>query len=337
MKLDFDPRKNITIIDHIIMTLKRIIKFNDIMDLLTIKKSVKNWRMVALFKLGIINGFKLILRDGASIKIDRSNFVSFWSYAPLMNELVLKLEVEGAHKIKNLEIDKITKIIKFEFKGNTVKFSYDSSKQLINTFGLIKEQFTEEQYKWLEVERKDVIDIGANVGDSAIYFALKGAKHVYAFEPYPYSYGIAMQNIKLNKLQDKITLLNEGCSWKEGKIKINAEYKNLGGTDLKNFKKGTNISITTLKEILKRFEIPEEAVLKIDCEGCEYRVLLETKNSDLRRFKQIQIEYHYGYLNIKKKLEGAGFRVTNTMPVHSANSEAENKQMIVGLIYASKT
>ena len=59
--------------------------------------------------------------------------------------------------------------------------------------------------------------------------------------------------------------------------------------------------------------------------GCEYRVLLETKNSDLRGFKQIQIECHCGYLNIKKRLEGAGFRV-----------EAENKQMLVGLIYASK-
>ena len=66
-------------------------------------------------------------------------------------------------------------------------------------------------------------------------------------------------------------------------------------------------------------------------------VLLETKNSDLRRFKQIQIEYHYGYLNIKKKLESAGFRVANRIPVYSANSEAENKRMLFGLIYASKT
>jgi hypothetical protein len=135
-------------------------------------------------------------------------------------------------------------------------------------------------------------------------------------------------------LQDKITLLNEGCSGEEGKIKINAEYKNLGGTDLKNFKKGTNISITTLKEILKRFEIPEEAVLKIDCEGCEYAVLLETQNSNLRRFKQILMEYHYGYLNIKRKLNNSGFKVTNTVPKYVTDFEAENKEMIMGFICA---
>ncbi len=336
MKLDFDPRKNITIIDHIIMTLERIIKFNDIVDLLTIKKSVKNWRMVALFKLGIINEFKLILRDGVSIKIDRSNFVSFWSYAPLMNELVLKLEVEGAHKIKNLEIDKITKIIKFEFKGNTVKFFYDSSKQLINTFGLIKEQFTEEQYKWLEVERKDIIDIGANVGDSAIYFALKGAKHIYAFEPYPYSWDIANKNIRLNRLQDKITLINQGCSEKETIVTIDSQYKNFGGTDLKSFESGKKIKITTLGKIIKRVDIRYPAVLKIDCEGCEYGFLLKAKKSDLRKFEEIQIEYHYGYLNLKRKLEESGFNVSKQLPKSIPNLEVENKEMLVGWIYAER-
>ena len=52
---------------------------------------------------------------------------------------------------------------------------------------LINENFIKEQYKWLDVEGKNVVDVGANIGDTAIYFALKGAKHVYAFEPYPYS------------------------------------------------------------------------------------------------------------------------------------------------------
>jgi len=55
------------------------------------------------------------------------------------------------------------------------------------------------------------VDVGAASGDTAIYFALNGAKHVYAFEPYPYSYNIAKENIKLNHLEDKITMLNEGC------------------------------------------------------------------------------------------------------------------------------
>jgi hypothetical protein len=74
----------------------------------------------------------------------------------------------------------------------------------------------------------------------------------------------------------------------------------------------------------------------IDCEGCEYEVLLDTKNSDLRRFKQIQIEYHYRYLNLKRKLEDAGFKVDQMMPGYIKNIGAENKEMFLGLMYATK-
>ena len=42
--------------------------------------------------------------------------------------------------------------------------------------------------------------------------------------------------------------------------------------------------------------------------GHEYRVLLEMKNSDLRRLRQIQIEYCYEYLNLKKNLGIRGIR-----------------------------
>ena len=46
------------------------------------------------------------------------------------------------------------------------------------------------------------------------------------------------------------------------------------------------------------------------------------------------MEYHYGYLNLKKKLEGAGFKVSKTFPRYLFNTGAENKEMIIGYIYA---
>lgn len=33
-----------------------------------------------------------------------------------------------------------------------------------------------------------VIDVGANIGNSAIYFLVNGASRVFAFEPYEFSY-----------------------------------------------------------------------------------------------------------------------------------------------------
>jgi len=44
------------------------------------------------------------------------------------------------------------------------------------------------------------------------------------------------ENIELNHLKDKITLLNEGCG-RSGFITIKEDYENTGRTDLKNSKK----------------------------------------------------------------------------------------------------
>jgi len=187
-------------------------------------------------------------------------------------------------------------------------------------------------YKWLDIKGKDVVDVGANIGDSAISFALRGAKYIYAFEPYPYSYNIAKKNIKLNHLEDKITLLNEGCG-KSGFVKIKEDYENTGGTDLKNFKEGKKIKIESLDEIVKRFNL-KHAALKVDCEGCEYDLILNASDEALQAFDQIIMEYHYGYRNLVKRLRQARFKVKYSLPKYSHDIEAENSNTYVGLIYA---
>ncbi|MFP3289383.1 MAG: FkbM family methyltransferase [Candidatus Micrarchaeota archaeon] len=189
-----------------------------------------------------------------------------------------------------------------------------------------------EQYKILDVSNKDVVDVGAALGDTAIYFALKGAKHVYAFEPHPYSYNIAKKNIELNHLENKITLLNEGCG-RSGFVTIKEDYENTGSTDLKNFKEGKKIRIVSLDEIVKRFNL-KHATLKVDCEGCEYALILNATDEALQAFDQIIMEYHYGYRNLVKRLRQAGFKVKYSLPKHSNNIEAEDNNIYVGLIYA---
>ncbi len=331
MELDFDPNKNISALDHLLIPFKDL--DNKIKNFVIVSCIVKNWDNIVVFRLGVKkNRFVMKLRNGKNIEINKpEDYFSFWESGESQKELIKRFYL----RLSEIAFSK-NKIIKLKFSNKKLKFYYDGEEQLGNTLRLIKEQFIEQQYSWLEVKNKVVIDIGANVGDSAIYFALKGAKHVYAFEPYPYSYGIATQNVRLNGLEGRITLLNEGCGKEKRKIKIDVSYKNFGGTDLKNFENGTNINITTLGELVKRFDISSEAVLKIDCEGCEYGVLLNTENSNLRKFKQIQIEYHYGYLNLKKKLEDAGFNVSRKLPNFIFNLEAENSEMLIGLLYANR-
>jgi len=298
---------------------------NKLHDIRAVQELVKNWYDVILFRAGIKKKMVMKLRNGHNVNIDNIEaYNRFWESEEGLAARINEIKSEG-HNINLNEKENIIEVR--EFKRN-IKFYFDDIKQAINTVVLIKENFVDEQYKNLDVKGKDVVDIGANIGDTAIYFALKGAKHVYAFEPYPYSYNIAKKNIKLNYLEDRITLLNEGCG-RSGFVTIKEDYENTGGTDLKNFKEGKKIRIESLDEIVKRFNL-KHAALKVDCEGCEYDLILNASDKALKAFDQIIIEYHYGYKNLQKQLKICRFKVKNTHP----KTTLYNKRILEGKIFA---
>jgi predicted RNA methylase len=60
--------------------------------------------------------------------------------------------------------------------------------------GDIFDIFLQDTYRFLSIftrRGKIVIDIGVNIADSSIYFALKGADKVIAIEPFPRNYEMA--------------------------------------------------------------------------------------------------------------------------------------------------
>jgi len=179
--------------------------------------------------------------------------------------------------------------------------------------GDIQTVFFNEEYKVLDIKDKIVVDVGANIGDSAIYFALKGAKKVIALEPFPENYKLAKKNIELNNLTDKIILLHAGCASKSGKIKINP--KSTGPCSiLSEDVNGLEIPLLSLEDIVKDYKI-NSGILKMDCEGCEVDVILNSSKNTFQKFSQLFIEYHYGYKDIIKKLNEVGFSSDVTRPI----------------------
>ena len=321
MKLDFDTRKNMSAFAYLTA------KINKINDFLSIRRMGKNWIDVLLFRAQLKKTLTIKFRDGKSAYFkNKKEYFYFWNQELGHNELLKTVKNIQHYKIKGT-------IIEFTYQNKKLYFYHNGNKQVSSIIRLINENFIEEQYKWLDVKGKDVIDVGANIGDTAIYFALRGAKRVYAFEPYSYLHNIAKKSIELNHLEDKITLLNEGCG-ESGFVTIK-EGENTGGTEIKNFGKGKKIRIESLDEIVKRFNLKHSA-LKVDCEGCEYSLILNASDETLQVFDQIIMEYHYGYRNLVKRLKRAGFKVKYALPKYSYNIEAEDKNMYVGLIYAKK-
>ena len=94
---------------------------------------------------------------------------------------------------------------------------------------------------------------------------------------------------------------------------------------------GKIIKIYSLRSLVSIYKV-DSAILKMDCEGCEYNIIKEERNV-LRKFKRIQIEYHYGPEELVDKLEDCGFDVKFTRPKKIHNQEL-NITMAVGFIFA---
>jgi len=256
---------------------------------------------------------KVILRDGKEINVPYGWVVKFADLHTYQNE-----------NISNLSLVK-----------EGISFRYKDFPVIINPARSSDPEavFFREEYNFLNVKDRDVIDVGMNIGDSTIYFALNGARRVIGLEPYPYAFSYAEKNVKLNNLQNVITL-NAGYG-KDSKIFVDdSKILFTGSSLIASNDGGKEIPIYSLKTLLNEYEI-EDAILKMDCEGCEYNLLDEDEDI-LKRLRMIQIEYHYGYEKLKEKLEELGFKVKYTEPVKSYNPCASNPNRVVGYIYARR-
>jgi len=158
---------------------------------------------------------------------------------------------------------------------------------------LILDIFDYGEYESLNVVGKVVVDVGAYVGDSAIYFALKGAKRVIAVEPHSGAFAEMLDNIKLNSLEGMIIPVNAGLASKPGKLCI--KKVSVSATYNIYHKPGdcpNAIPAMTLSELISRFSVEgNDTALKMDCEGCEFDVILNDYEH-VRLFRELILEYH---------------------------------------------
>ena len=230
---------------------------------------------------------------------------------------------QNTRNIENVKIEK--NILYFQFYDKQLQFDMPPTSDPYATFFY-------EDYKFLRVNGKVVIDIGMNIGDSTIYFSIKGAKRVIGLEPFPYTFRYAEKNICLNNILN-CTLLNAGYG-EDKEITVDQEIISTSGSSLVQTSKGKQIKLYSLSTLMKKYEI-DSAIVKMDCEGCEYWLLNEPENV-FNCIEMIQIEYHYGYKRLVDKLKSVGFNVEFTEPEFNYDIDAENPSQSIGYIFAEK-
>ena len=148
--------------------------------------------------------------------------------------------------------------------------------RFIDTLCMLAERFAVDEYAWLDVAGHVVIDVGANIGDSVLYFAHRGAVRVYGYEPDAAAYAAAVRNVSINQL--------ESVSVTHASVVGRAAP---GATDAVSF---ADVIGTAARE-----HPGAPIACKIDCEGCEYEILAPEvlTGVDMRNLTQVMIEYHW--------------------------------------------
>ena len=270
-------------------------------------RTYENYKDVLLNVLREKYPFQAKLRDGRVVEINYNNRGVVYFYRVFFTKL----------HVTRLEED-------------VVEFVFDNKKVIL--YGWDKGGFVggyaSHDYDFLDVTNRTVVDVGASIADTAIYFALRGAKRVIAFEPFPKIFEIAGRNVKANGVEDKVILVNAGCGY-DGKVRVKEDVDSNASTQLKDFGQGVEIPMYSLNTIVSKFNVEKGSVLKVDCEGCEYDLFRNASREALDRFDQIEIEYHYGYKELVNILKKNGFKTKNTIPIYLP---CERK--ILGYIYA---
>lgn len=210
--------------------------------------------------------------------------------------------------------------------------------------GVFNEIFEAEVYDFT-MNQPDllVIDVGMNIGLAALYFATKSnVRKVIGYELIPETCRQAEDNIALNPIaMHKCSIYNIAWSNYEGSIDIPSQVAGSAHTSLSNTRHADTSEITghssvkvrqasiILKEIQSAYpNFP--IVLKLDCEGEEYKILDDLEAAGLlSSITALLIEWHeQGKAKLVNQLKENGF--SSFSPNGSTATE-------VGMIYAVKT
>jgi len=199
----------------------------------------------------------------------------------------LKKYFKNIFPLLKRNVDKIERFVPIEkiFLGKTLYIHDIESFYLGNN-----ELFKSEMYKFkANTDNPYIIDCGANLGMSVIYFKeLYPEASIIAFEADEYIFGFLEKNMKSFEYKN-VQLINKAVWDADDTLSFVVEGGAGGRLEKENtLGKYKRVPCTSLKKYLIGRKVD---FLKIDIEGAEYEVIKDCEN-ELKNIDYIFIEYH---------------------------------------------
>ncbi|HMN11721.1 MAG TPA: FkbM family methyltransferase [Bellilinea sp.] len=145
----------------------------------------------------------------------------------------------------------------------------------------------------------NIMDIGGGIGDYSILAAVQPGTTVHTYEPYGPSYSLLNQNLTANNIRN-VQSFQEAVSSRKGSLIIdrppNDPLSAQTSLDQTSGKDSKTVPAITLSTAIGRFENNHVDLLKLDCEGAEYDILMDSPSSLLQQIDHIVMEYHDGFV-----------------------------------------
>ena len=144
-----------------------------------------------------------------------------------------------------------------------------------------------------------VVDIGGGIGDYTIFAAYgRPNARVLAFEPFPESFRLLQENLDLNQI-DNVEIFSQAVSSHEGTLQFGSPSSDpLSMQTARGLQSprgdALQVPAVSLGSILNSPAVKRIDLLKLDCEGAEYDILLNSTPAVLEKIDRIVMEYHDG-------------------------------------------
>jgi len=271
--------------------------------------------------------------------------VTYWSEQPLpwRNRTFSVVDRETQEVYDSKILDGEFDLAPMDREGYLKKIADRESRyeRRLGLIGVIAEHLViHENSDYVDVLPGDVVvDVGFNFGIFSLRALNKGASKIVAFEPDHELYG-KIHDIYPDK--DKVTLYNVAVSDHYGEVTF---YSTLGSLDSSTLCKPAGMGIQEYTVpcidfydfIRNTAKLDHIDLLKVDCEGEEYKIMENIPDDFLATIPRIILEYHFNngpeLKPILAKLERTGFEWVKNNPDWIAGDENTD---LIGMIYARK-
>jgi FkbM family methyltransferase len=201
--------------------------------------------------------------------------------------------------------------------------------------GMLFDIYARGVYRLLTAESILLVDVGANIGISAVYAASELGAEVHGFELVPSVASRAITHVATNGLESRVHINAFGLGRSEAEIEVLFSEEHAGSTSL-HLNSAQSPGASKVPCTIRSVEVLRETFtsskkrkfMKLDCEGAEYSILEALEESQLlSELSGFLLEYHE-IPDGKGRVWLEQFFVRNGFDVHSFLKPGSNHEMM---------